>query len=159
MKFRKGKVQKLTILRQVLLLPQLLLLLKPRNSTFGLFVPITSKLSHCCEIWSLDLVGYYKHIWSSWLICETRGEFRGGTSPPPPPRGLDLLPTQSVPLLYYFRYPFLVTDRKIFLMAPSAPIYTNFEGEHVPKKRNFKVKIYQKNAQKSSPPPTPSRKF
>ena len=27
-----------------------------------------------------------------------------------------------------FRYPYLATDRKHFLKAPLAPIYTNFEG-------------------------------
>ena len=39
---------------------------------------------------------------------------------------------------------FWPTDPKIFLKAPWAPIYTNFEGERAPKKRDFFVKIFQK---------------
>ena len=35
-------------------------------------------------------------------------------------------------------------DPKIFLKAPAAPIYANFEGECAPKKRNFLVKLFQK---------------
>ena len=42
------------------------------------------------------------------------------------------------------RYPFLVTDPISFLRASSAPIFTNFEGGGVPKKRDFLVKIFQK---------------
>ena len=38
-------------------------------------------------------------------------------------------------------YPYLVTDPKNFLKAP---IYTNFEGEPAPKKRDFLVEIFQK---------------
>ena len=30
-----------------------------------------------------------------------------------------------------------LTDLKIFLLAPLGPIYTNFEGERAPKKRDF----------------------
>ena len=36
------------------------------------------------------------------------------------------------------------TDPIIFLKAPWAPIYTNFEGERAPKKTDFFVKIFQK---------------
>ena len=36
------------------------------------------------------------------------------------------------------------TDPKIFLKAPLAPIYTNFEGERAPKKRVFFVRNFQK---------------
>ena len=40
---------------------------------------------------------------------------------------------------------FWPTDPKIFLKAPLAPIYTNFEGERAPeKKTRFFVKIFQK---------------
>ena len=39
---------------------------------------------------------------------------------------------------------FWPTDPKIFLKAPWAPIYTNFEGERAPKKTRFFVKIFQK---------------
>ena len=48
------------------------------------------------------------------VVMVTRGGFRRGGRPPP--------------LCTILRYPFLVRDRKIFLKAPSAPIYTNFEG-------------------------------
>ena len=49
------------------------------------------------------------------------------------------------PLWYFLRNPFfLPTDPKIFLKTPSAPIYTNFEGERAPKKCDFFVKILQK---------------
>ena len=33
---------------------------------------------------------------------------------------------------------------KIFLKAPLAPVYTNFEGERAPIKRDFVVKIFLK---------------
>ena len=39
---------------------------------------------------------------------------------------------------------FWPADPKIFLKAPSAPIYTNFEGDRAPKKSDFFVKIVQK---------------
>ena len=39
---------------------------------------------------------------------------------------------------------FWPTVPKIFLKALLAPIYTNFEGERAPKKRDFFVKIFQK---------------
>ena len=44
-------------------------------------------------------------------------------------QGFDPLPTQRVPFSTFLRYSFLVTDPKIFLKAPWAPIHTNFEGE------------------------------
>ena len=44
------------------------------------------------------------------------------------------------------RYQFLVTDSKIFLKAPFAPIYYKLEGERAPKKRSLLVKIVQKSA-------------
>ena len=39
---------------------------------------------------------------------------------------------------------FWPTDPKIFLRAPLAPIYTNFEGERAPKKRVFLSKFSKK---------------
>ena len=40
---------------------------------------------------------------------------------------------------------FWPTDPKIFLKAPLAPIYTNFEGERAPeKKRDFLSKFFKK---------------
>ena len=44
-------------------------------------------------------------------------------------QGLDHLPTQRVSLCTILRYPYLLTDPKIFLKAPLAPLYTNCEGE------------------------------
>ena len=40
-------------------------------------------------------------------------------------------------------------DPKIFRKAPLAPIYTNFEEERVPKKRDFLVEIFQKKKLKT----------
>ena len=39
-------------------------------------------------------------------------------------------------------------DPKIFLKAPLAPIYTNFEGERAPKKTRFFCQNFSKSAQK-----------
>ena len=76
----------------------------------------------------------------------TRGEFSGKTSGRPFlfRNSFDHLPTKRAPLCTILRYPFLMTDPKIFLNAPLAPMYTNFEGESAPKTRNFLVKIFQK---------------
>ena len=43
---------------------------------------------------------------------------------------------------------FCPTDPKIFLKAPLAPIYTNFEGERAPKKTRFFCQNLSKSAQK-----------
>ena len=60
----------------------------------------------------------------------------GGFGGCPPSLGFVLLPI----LCTILRYPFLVTDLKIFLKAPSASIYINFEGgARAKKKRNFLV--------------------
>ena len=53
-------------------------------------------------------------------------------------------PKGSPPFDTFSEIPFWPTDPKIVLKAPSAPIYTNFEGERAPKKRYFFVKIFQK---------------
>ena len=73
-----------------------------------------------------------------------RGGFKGGGGggrtplpsgirPPADPKGPPFDTFSEIP-----------TDPKIFLKAPLAPIYTNFEGERAPKKRYFFVKIFQK---------------
>ena len=59
-----------------------------------------------------------------------------GIRPPADPKG--------PPFDTFSEIHFWPTDPKIFLKAPSAPIYTNFEGERAPKKRDFFVKIFQK---------------
>ena len=72
-----------------------------------------------------------------------RGGGRGGRTPPPsgirPPADPKGTPFDTFSEIHFWR-----TDPKIFLKAPSAPIYTNFEGERAPKKRNFFAKIFQK---------------
>ena len=59
-----------------------------------------------------------------------------GIRPPADPKG--------PPFDTFSEIHFLPTNPKIFLKAPLAPIYTNFEGERAPKKRYFFVKIFQK---------------
>ena len=59
-----------------------------------------------------------------------------GIRPPADPKG--------PPFGTFYKINFLPTDPKMFLKAPLARIYTNFEGERAPKKRDFFVKIFQK---------------
>ena len=65
--------------------------------------------------------------------------------PPPPPSGIQSpCRHKGSPFYNVLRYQFVVTDPKIFLKAPLAPIYTNVDGGERPKKRDFLVKIFQK---------------
>ena len=75
----------------------------------------------------------------------SQGRFRGGGGrPPPPPSGIrPPADTKGPPFDTFSEIHFWPTDHKIFLRAPSALIYTNFEGERAPKKRDFFVKIFQ----------------
>ena len=59
-----------------------------------------------------------------------------GIRPPADPKG--------PPFDTFSEIHFWPTHPKLFLKAPLAPIYTNFEGERAPKKRDFFVKIFQK---------------
>ena len=59
-----------------------------------------------------------------------------GIRPPADPKG--------PPFDTFSEIHFWPSGPKIFLKAPLAPIYTNFEGERAPKKRNFFDKIFQK---------------
>ena len=68
----------------------------------------------------------------------------------PPTQGFDLQPTQRVPLWYFFRFHFWPTDPKIFLKAPSSPIYTNFEGERVPKNNAIFLSKFSLNCPKTA---------
>ena len=80
-------------------------------------------------------------------IAENRGGFRGGGAGgrTPPPSGIrPPADPKGPPFDTFSEIHFWPTDPKIFLKAPSAPIYTNFEGERAPKKRDFFVKIFQK---------------
>ena len=79
-------------------------------------------------------------------VCTHAGaDLGGGGGDAPPPQVFDPLPTQRVPPFDTFsEIHFCPTDPKIVLKAPLAPIYTNFEGERAPKKRDSFVKIFQK---------------
>ena len=72
------------------------------------------------------------------------GGGRGGGRPPPsgipPPAD-----PKGPPFDTFSEIHFWLTDPKIFLKAPSAPIHTNFEGERAPKKkRDFLSKFFKK---------------
>ena len=80
------------------------------------------------------------------LNLPRRGGFRGGAGgadafssgirPPADPKG--------PPFDTFSEIPFWPTDPKIFLKAPSAPIYTNFEGERAPKNAIFLSTFFKK---------------
>ena len=42
----------------------------------------------------------------------------------------------------------MVTEPKKFSKAPLVPVYTNFDGERAPKKRDFLVNVFQKMPKK-----------
>ena len=75
------------------------------------------------------------------------GGERGGLRTPPL-RDSNPCQLKGSPLWYFLKIHFWPTDPKIFLKAPSAPIYTNFEGERAPKKRVFFCLNFPKSAQK-----------
>ena len=64
---------------------------------------------------------------------------------PPPPSGIrPPADPKGPPFDTFSEIHFRPTDPKIFVKAPLAPIYTNFEGERAPNKtRFFFVKIFQ----------------
>ena len=63
-----------------------------------------------------------------------------GIQPPADPKG--------PPFDTFSEIHFCPTDPKIFLKAPLAPIYSNFEGERAPKKTRFFCQNFSKSAQK-----------
>ena len=73
-----------------------------------------------------------------------RGGFRGGGGGRPSLRDSTPCRPKGSPFDTFSEIHFWPTDPKIFLKAPLAPIYTNFEGERAPKKRDFVVNIFQK---------------
>ena len=82
------------------------------------------------------------------LINNFRGGFREGADAPPPPSGIrPPADPKGPPFDTFSEIHFWPTDPKIFLKAPSAPIYTNFERERAPKKTQFFRKIFS-SAQK-----------
>ena len=83
------------------------------------------------------------------VIISIRGGFRGGGGDwgnAPSPLYKDSTPCRSkgFPFCTILRYPFLVTDHQIFLKAPLAPIYTNFEGGARAEKLDFWTKFSKK---------------
>ena len=71
-------------------------------------------------------------------VCVCRGGFRGAGGGRPPPSGIrPPADPKGPPFDTFSEIHFWPTDPKIFLKAPLAPIYTNFEGERAPKKRFF----------------------
>ena len=73
-----------------------------------------------------------------------RGGYRGGADAPPPSGIRPSADPKGPPFDTFSEIHFWPTDPKIFLKAPSAPIYTNFEGERAPKKRDFLSKFFKK---------------
>ena len=73
---------------------------------------------------------------------------RGGGRPPPPSGIRPPADPKGPPFDTFSEIHFWRTDPKIFLKAPLAPIYTNFEGERAPKKTKFFCKNVSKSAQK-----------
>ena len=71
---------------------------------------------------------------TSWVVCTTRSlltpftkllmGLNSGIRPPADPKGS--------PFILFWHIHSLLTDLKMFLKAPSVPIYTNFEGERGP---------------------------
>ena len=82
-----------------------------------------------------------------------QGSLQGGVLSPllypgadaPPPSGIrPPADPKGPPFDTFSEIHFWPTDPKIFLKAPLAPIYTNFEGERAPKKRDFFCQNFQK---------------
>ena len=75
---------------------------------------------------------------------------RGGGGGGRPPSGIrpPVDPKGPPPPDTFSEIHFWPTDPKIFLKAPLAPIYTNFEGERAPKKNAIFCQNFSKSAQK-----------
>ena len=66
--------------------------------------------------------------------------FMGEGADTPPPSGIrPLSDPKGPPFVLFWDIHFWLTNLKIFLKSPLAPIYTNFEGERAQQKRNFSV--------------------
>ena len=81
------------------------------------------------------------------VVNKSGADLGGGEAPPP--QGFDPLPTQRVPLRTILRYPFLMMDPKMFLKAPWAPMYTNFEGGARAEKTQFFGQKFSKKCLKT----------
>ena len=67
----------------------------------------------------------------------------GGRTPPPLSGIRPPADPKGPPFDTFWEIHFWPNDPKIFLKAPTAPIYTNFKGERAPKKTRFFVNIFQ----------------
>ena len=114
------------------------------HSYYFAYIFCTNLINYFLSILHIDNVRIFRMQPTKDVI---RGGFRGrfggpadappsGIRPPADPKG--------PPFDTFSEIHFWPTDPKIFLKAPLAPIYTNFEGERAPKKRDFFVKIFQK---------------
>ena len=86
-------------------------------------------------------------VFQSIRIVRRRGEFRGGRRRRiAPPQGFDPLPTQRVPLFFYFEIfdLFWQADPKIFLKAPLAPNILILRGRARRKNPIFWLKFSKK---------------
>ena len=109
-----------------------------------------------CEIYLFDFLkifySYFFFDFCSVFFLEKdnsvqRRIWGGARTPSPPPPLRDSTPCRpkGSTLWYFKEIQFWPTNLKIFLKAPLAPIYTNFEGgARAKKKRNFSVKVFQK---------------
>ena len=83
------------------------------------------------------------------LLLHTGADLGGGGRSPPPPSGIrPPADPKGPPFDTFSDIQFWPTDPKIFLKAPWAPIYTNFEGERAPKKTRFFCQNFSKSAKK-----------
>ena len=84
----------------------------------------------------------------SLTTSTSRGGFKGeggGRTPPPPPSGIrPPADPKGPPFDTFSEIHFWPTDPKLFLRAPWAPIYTNFEGERAKKNAIFLSKFFKK---------------
>ena len=92
-----------------------------------------NKLIRIIIIKMFSLVFFPVNVFSGFLFSGSADAPVSGIRPPADPKGP---PFDTFSEIHFWR-----TDPKIFLKAP---IYTNFEEERAPKKRNFFVKIFQK---------------
>ena len=86
-----------------------------------------------------------------WFLYSTSGaDLGGGGGVGRTPFFKDSTPCRpkGSPFDTFSEIQFWSTDPKIFLKTPSAPIYTNFEGERAPKKTQFFCQNFSKSAQK-----------
>ena len=86
-----------------------------------------------------------------WPGADLGGGRGGRPFFPPPPSGIrPPADPKGRPFDIFSEINFWPTDLKIFLKAPWAPIYTNFEGERAPKKTRFFCQNFFKKCPKTA---------